>query len=852
MRTAERSALRSVVSAILIISSVIIGDARFRHPAYAQSAAKTVSYNIPAGSLGMALTRWAQTSGVKLLAPSGVLSGRTTQGLSGTYEPYQALDALLSNSGLTHSTSGNTVTVTDPNASGSNAGATIDGAIALDTIDVSGASAKEAAADEPYQTPGSSAYISSETLDLVPAITASDMFKNTPGVLGNSSHNGPQMDLNIRGMQGMNRVKVMVEGTQQDSSLHRGYNGPDNRAYVDQDLISGITIEKGPGTGPYGSGTTGGVVNMKTLSPDDILLDGKTYGVRLRGGVIGGTADPSPVGTTASAVRERPGWFDLDSAAGSASAAFAYRDDNYEFVAAAVRRRHGNYFAGKNGNPTYLLYQNPAYNLPPAPTPYSLIKPGAEVLNSAEDTTSTLLKAKFKFDGGQSIEIGHIGYESTYGYVYPLDTAPPGRRFVQEPPSTTKSDRAYARYRWNPADNDLIDFSANAWLTDGTEFTNGYSRLPASSDISAYGFEAWNNSRLDTAIGHFLVTYGAEHSQSEIDQYPGNATYAFGGERKVSGAYVNAKWTPIDFVTLNGGIRYDRYETAGPSRVCDAFNVCTYLDSGNSGSGVSPSAGVTLEPIKGLQFFTQYTEGYRPPSIRESIGTTQSGIVPNPALDAERSRNWEFGANLLQRDLVVDGDKALFKVAYFDSLYDDYIAVEYVNPLTAPQPQFQNVLTAKITGWEISGSYDAGVLFASGNVTIYDEVEYCAPGAATVACNSFLGAITNYEGVPPEYSGSVTIGTRLFDEKLVLGGRAFFFGERATGTLQPNGQTLFNFVHWRPDTIFDAFASYQINDNMELSSSIENVFDRYYLEPLIQARTPSPGRTMRANMTLKY
>ncbi len=845
----------ALAAAMMLSSSFVAGDAALAQTAQSTSGS-TRNFSVPGGSLAPALVAFGKQAGVQVSYVPSLAAGLTTSGINGTLPTNAALSQILAGTGLSFKVSGSKTIVIEGAGGGNTAAAAEPGAISLDTIDVSGGGAG-AAAELPYQTPGSNAYISSETLDRVPAMTASDMFKNTPGVLGNSSHNGPQLDLNIRGIQGMNRVKVMVEGTQQDSTLHRGYNGPDNRSYVDQDLISGITIEKGPGTGPYGSGTTGGVVNMQTLTPDDILLDGKTYGMRLKGGVIGNTADPAPVGTRAAdSSLDRPGLFDFSNASGSASAAFAYRDDNYEFVAAAAKRRLGNYFAGENGPATFLRYidrqyHQPPYNIPPTVEGYSRIRPGAEVLNSSEDTTSTLLKAKFKFGDGQSIEVGHIGYESTYGYIYPYDTRYTTSAFIQEPLSSAESDRVYARYRWKSATNPLIDFSANAWRTEGTETTRGVNRIPwPHSDISAYGFEVWNKSRVDSAAGHFLFTYGAEHSQSEITQYPGDELYGFGGKREVSGAFLNGKWTPIDLVTFNAGIRYDQFETSGVSRVCPVNpNNCDYEPSGNTGSGFSPTAGVTVEPIEGFQLFAQYTEGYRPPSIRESIGTTQSGIVPNPELDAEQSRGWEYGANLLKRDIVTNGDRALFKLAYFDTYYTDYISYE-LN--AASKPQFQNSMNVTIKGWEISGSYDAGVVFAQGNVTLYDKIEYCSAINPAVVCNSFLGGIGVYAGVPPDYSGSVTAGVRLFDQKLTLGGRAFFFGQRATGIEGPNGATHSNYAIWRPDTIFDAFGSYKMNENMEWAASVENVLDRYYLEPLALARTPSPGRTLRASLTMKY
>ena len=83
----------------------------------------------------------------------------------------------------------------------------------------------------------------------------------------------------------MNRVNVMVDGTRQTTSAYRGYSGHDNRVSIDPELLSGVDISKGPNGGPFGAGIIGGVVNMRTLEAEDVVLPGQMIGTRLKLGI---------------------------------------------------------------------------------------------------------------------------------------------------------------------------------------------------------------------------------------------------------------------------------------------------------------------------------------------------------------------------------------------------------------------------------------------------------------------------------------------------------------------------------------------------------------------------------------
>ena len=75
MRRGDRGIFRKARLA-LFLGSTALATAAYGLPAMAQ---QQFSYSIPAGSLGGALTAWARASGMKFLASSEVLRGRSTQ-----------------------------------------------------------------------------------------------------------------------------------------------------------------------------------------------------------------------------------------------------------------------------------------------------------------------------------------------------------------------------------------------------------------------------------------------------------------------------------------------------------------------------------------------------------------------------------------------------------------------------------------------------------------------------------------------------------------------------------------------------------------------------------------------------
>ncbi|MCV0387466.1 MAG: TonB-dependent receptor [Nitrobacter sp.] len=105
-------------------------------------AARSAGYNfsIPPQPLAGAISAFSRVTGIDVVGDGGIGRGVGSPGVSGNLTPHQALTRLLAGTGLSYRfTNASTVAIQRPNADGG-AGAVPSGAIALDTIDVQGAS----------------------------------------------------------------------------------------------------------------------------------------------------------------------------------------------------------------------------------------------------------------------------------------------------------------------------------------------------------------------------------------------------------------------------------------------------------------------------------------------------------------------------------------------------------------------------------------------------------------------------------------------------------------------------------------------------------------------------------------
>ncbi len=100
------------------------------------------------------------------------------------------------------------------------------------------------------------------------------------------------------------------------------------------------------------------------------------------------------------------------SQAKSGSAAFAYRNEHLDLVAAYAQRNQGNYFSGKKGQDRYRVYNRYGREESSVAKVYNA---GEEVLNSSSETESYLLKATWRIADEHTLDLGYRRYDGRTG-----------------------------------------------------------------------------------------------------------------------------------------------------------------------------------------------------------------------------------------------------------------------------------------------------------------------------------------------------------------------------------------------------------------------------------------------------
>ncbi|PZX46892.1 TonB-dependent receptor [Cereibacter changlensis] len=808
------------------------------------AAAQSRDYAISAGRLSDVLAAYAAAAGVQLVYDPATLSNLASPGLSGSYTVQQGFARLLAGSGhdLQPAGSGNFILVPKGRRTSS---LPADGSTLLAPLLI-----WRSQADDPYRTLGAVARLDGDQLERRYSGAVGDLFKGTPGVIAANNHNGSKLDVNIRGMQGQNRVKVAIDGTQQTSTTWRGYAGVDERVYLDPDLIGGIDISKGPGGGAAGAGSTGGVVAIRTLEGRDVVAEGEIQGWRLRFGSSDNATAPQDPGSFGQR-DDAPG---LDGRNRSGSLAYGYVGERFEMLLAAAERKRGNYFAGRHGDTTYS-HDGRDYLL-------SFTKPGEEVFNSSEDSSTLMAKFAWTWGDAQRLSLGLTQHDTRFGESMGSLMFQQDDGFRQVKLSDLSAKTYTLRYTHAP-DSPLVDLKAGVWMSDVAGTTRAvtaalggleqWGYVPADEPRYArtrtYGADVSNTSRFSVGGGALSLTYGASYQREDID----GDTYCSRtferdrcvwmtpsvGTREVASLFSSTTWDFAADWRLEAGLRYDAW------RLRDRSETARAGGDRRDGGRLTPTISLGHDLTPELQLFARYAMGIRPPTLRETM-VSDANATPNPDLRQERSRSLEIGANFARDSAFLPGDSARLKFVWFNNRHRDYISRVTADPMPGqPVFTFANIDRAEFEGVELSGSYENRRLFAEVGANYYTDAEFCRNGD----CSS--GNVqTDYAAnhVPPDLSLSLTAGVKLFDERLSMGLQAQHAGKRMSA---PTTQDRQRTAMWQPYTVVNLFASYEFSDSARLDLRIENAADRYYVDAL-DGWTPAPGRTLRLGVSATF
>ena len=702
----------------------------------------------------------------------------------------------------------------------------------LDTLTITASKTQERAID-------ALAPVSVVTLDQIQGLQPnrlSDIFYNVPGVSFQERGDDPSTVINIRGLQDFGRVAVVVDGARQNYQ-RTGHNA-NGSFFLDPELIGSVDVVRGPTANVYGSGAIGGVVSFRTKDINDVVRPGERWGVDMTGS--GGTNSARGLGSVFGGVRVDP---------------------NLDIFGGAVYRTQGNY---KDGN-------------------------GTEIGNTGNDIAAALMKLTVRPAEGHEVKLGGVfqDYQYSIGQFNrgPVATAAQRALFQGSSvyASTAKNTMGTVSWKYSKPEDMLFDWNASfygnrtendqlktAHLSStpsvfcGGGFGNNVSGCVGdrrSYLIDTVGTDVYNTTRFNVGDWRNAATYGFDVFQDKVrtSDSRGNSNITTpGGERTVSGGFFQLKNNYSTWLEVVSAVRYDRYDL-------DSRTVST------GGDRFSPKITVGVTPVAGFTPYVSYAEGYRAPSITETLiaGEHATGggppffpcpggtvglfcFLPNPNLQPEVGKNKEVGINLKYDNIFNAGDSFRGKINVFRNDITDFIDLVGSTPIPSilfPTPglfsqffQFQNIAQARIEGLEVETLYDAGLWYVG-------VAGHLIQGK-NVATNVGLATIT-----PRKLS--TTGGVRLLDRRLILAAQWASFG--------PNNNVPAGFLPSTGYDLINLYLTWNATKDITFTASIDNLLNQYYRPYAIPGSStdgttqndvlwssPGPGRVYKAGLKIHF
>ena len=590
------------------------------------------------------------------------------------------------------------------------------GTTALETISVKGEG--EAADASPLTKT-----TDRETLDERQVLSFEDFSRRVDaGVNYNASTNS----INLRGL-GDNRVLTLLDGIRQPWLTDPRDDAKGGVNAYDFDSISALDITKGADSSRYGSGALGGVVNVRTLDPEDLIKDGRTYG-----GILKSTydsADESVSGSAAAAVRSGDSWFMVQGGYKQGHE----RDNQGTIGGYGADRTMANPMDFDQGNVLAKFHQyiEGGHRLGITAEWYKRDEDIDNLNGTTSSDSGSLLYTPGTLKSGEIVDRKRVSL--SYDFL--------------SPDNTDLFDEANVQLYWqkqklNNTTNGIREIDGRMFAPGGAAAYYGppygdYSRDNL-LEQTAYGITS--EASKDHILGEHAheLRFGGEFYLQKTHQYSGgvdncpdvdwttvpqpygpqtcrflhtNASDMPDVDSLVFGFFVEDDIKLMnDRLTITPGVRFDWFSHDPKSTA--AYEASPNYDpaylQGNDDFGISPKLRAAWQATDEWEIFAQWAQGFRAPSVTElyeNYGSPGSyARVGNPDLKTERSNGFEIGANYETSDLA-------FSATVFNTYYRNFIDTVTLQPPGGEYPVggvtgYANRAHVNIYGVELAGQWN--------------------------------------------------------------------------------------------------------------------------------------------------
>jgi hemoglobin/transferrin/lactoferrin receptor protein len=479
---------------------------------------------------------------------------------------------------------------------------------------------------------------------------------------------------NIRGLD-KSRTLTTIDGIRvpwiEDGA--RGLSG--GVSAFDFDTLSTLDIVKGADSSVYGAGALGGVVNFRTLNPEDLLSGDKKFGGLSKGS------------------------FDTKDQSWSVDQALAARIDQ-----------------------TFLLLQGgyrDGHEIENQGTIGGIGPTRSEKLPLDYDNTNVLAKVRQHVEGGHVFGLTGESYDRDDDIEALTESPTTYRPGSPHRDKSNRRERLSANYEYAPEEADGTIKAAEAviyWqrqsLDDdfsGIRLTTptGEYRRKTEREETTYGINGSLLAGFDTGTLSHGVSIGGEIFGSEASQFSGgkdscpaapyparfyNCNFLHTNQADMPetdgatvGLFVQDEIGLLDGkVRLTPGLRYDWYRQTPQATAAFTANASyTGLPKESSDWALSPKLRAEFDAAADVTLFAQWAQGFRAPTATElylSYGGPGTYLsLGNASLEPETSNGFEIGAKL--------GDAAFGgSVNAFYNRYENFIDTVSVSPASVGIP----------------------------------------------------------------------------------------------------------------------------------------------------------------------
>lgn len=558
------------------------------------------------------------------------------------------------------------------------------------------------------------------------------------GVNFNTQNNS----INIRGLQD-NRVLTTLDGIRVPWLVDPRGSAQGGLNAFDFDGLSSIDITKGADSSRYGSGALGGVVQLRTLDPQDLIDEGKQFGALVKTGYD--SADKSINGNAAVAGHIEDTWLLFQG---------GYKQGHETGNEGDI----GGYTTTRTeANPADFDQKNALVKL------YQDIDGGhrfgltGELFNRDEDIDNmrgtTASYEPGSLQSGEEVDRKRIS--ASYDYISPDNTDWVDQANIVTYWQKQRLNNTTNAIRLRDGRADLpaipaIPFIGYPGTASGEDLfyglPTGVYKRDNMLEQTSYGVSG--NASKDVELGgvEHGLRFGGELYGQKTHQYSWGKDncpdvdwstvpiYTFPGGVSVGpqacrmlhsnasdmpdvnsvvfGMYLEDDIKLMDErLTITPGLRFDYYKHSPKSTAAyeDSPLYDTAYLQGTSDSRFSPKLRAAWKATPELELFAQWSQGFRAPSATELYQTYGSpgsyAVIGNPDLKTETSNGFEIGAKYDAPDYTVSG-------TVFNNYYRNFIeAVTLVDASASTEfpiggvTGYENLDHVRIYGVELSGEW---------------------------------------------------------------------------------------------------------------------------------------------------